>query len=108
MADLMGNAGFDAHGYRGAHKQSIAMATGYYACYGKYVGFKKTVTADNARVCSDYQQYIGQSVSGLEINIVMGAYRFPGNSLITELEATAKVAAGADLLDAIRFGHWRD
>jgi hypothetical protein len=107
-ADLMGNAGFDAYGYRGAHKQSIEMATGYYACYGKYVGFKKTVTADNARVCSDYQQYIGQSVSGLEINIVMGAYRFPGNSLITELEAAAKVAAGADLLDAIRFGRWRD
>ena len=108
MAELMENAGFDAYGYRGSHKQSIEMATRYYACYGKYVGFKKTVTADNARACPDYPQYIGQSVSGLEINLVMGAYRFPGNSLITELEAAAKAAAGADLLDAIRFGRWRD
>ena len=46
-------------------------------------------------------------MNGLEIDIVMGAYHFPGNSVITELEAAAK-AAGADLLDAIRFGQWRD
>jgi hypothetical protein len=66
MADLIENAGFDAYGYRGAHKQPIEIATQYYASYGKYVGFKKTVTADNARACSDYQQYIGQIVSGLK------------------------------------------
>jgi hypothetical protein len=108
MADLIENAGVDAYGYRGSHGQSIEMATQYYACYGKYAGFQKTVTADNARACSDYQQYTGQIVSGLGINIVMGAYRFPGNSVITELEAAAKVAAGADLVDAIRFGRWRD
>ena len=104
----MKNAGFDAFVYRGTHSQSIEMATQYYACYGKSSGFKKTVTADNARACSDYQQYVGQIVNGLEVDIVMGAYRFPKNSVITELERAAKAAAGADVLDAIRFGRWRD
>jgi hypothetical protein len=108
VADLMKNAGYNAFGYRGTHRQSIEMATEYYACYGKDVGFKKIVTADNARACPDYQQYIGQIVNGLETDIVMGAYRFPGNSVITELEPAAKAAAGADVLDAIRFGRWRD
>jgi hypothetical protein len=108
VADLMKNVGYDAFGYRGTHRQSIEMATEYYACYGKDVGFKKTVTADNARACPDYQQYIGQIVNGLETDIVMGAYRFPGNSVITELEPAAKAAIGADILDAIRFGRWRD
>jgi hypothetical protein len=108
MSELMKNAGFDALRYRGTHHQSIEMATHYYACYGKNVGFKKTATADNARACPDYRQYIGQIVNGLETDIVMGAYRFPGNSAITELEPAAKAAAGADVLDAIRFGRWRD
>jgi hypothetical protein len=108
MSVLMKNAGFDALRYRGTHQQSIEMATQYYACYGRDVGFKKTVTADNAHACPDYQQYIGQIVNGLETDIVMGAYRFPGNSVISELEAAAKAAAGADVLDPIRFGRWRD
>ena len=64
-----------------------------------YVGFKKTLTADNARACSDYQQYIGQIVSGLEVNVVMGARRFPQNTLIVELEAEAKAQAGPALLE---------
>jgi hypothetical protein len=108
MADLMKNAGYDAFVYRGTHCQSIEMATQYYACYGKNAGFKKTVTSDNARACPDYQQYVGQIVNGLEPDIVMGAYRFPGNSVITELEPAAKAAVGPDVLDAIRFGRWRD
>jgi hypothetical protein len=108
MSDLMKNAGFDALMYRGTHQQSIELATQYYACYGKNVGFKKTVTADNARACPDYQQYIGQIVNGLETDIVIGAYQFPGNTAISALEAEAKAAAGADLLDAIRYGRWRD
>jgi hypothetical protein len=108
VANLIKNAGFDAFGYRGTHRQSIEMATQYYACYGKNAGFKKTVSADNARACPDYQQYVGQIVNGLEPDIVMGAYRFSGNSEITELEPAAKAAAGADVLDAIRFGRWRD
>jgi hypothetical protein len=108
MSDLMENAGYDAFGYRGTHQQSVEMATQYYACYGENAGFKKSVTAENARACPDYQQYVGQIVNGLELDIVMGAYRFPGNSLITELEPAAKAAAGTDVLDAIRFGRWRD
>jgi hypothetical protein len=107
-ADLMKNAGYDAFAYRGTHRQSIEMATQYYACYGTTAGFKKIVTAENARPCSDYQQYIGQIVNGLEPDIVMGAYHFPGNSAITELETAAKAAAGPDVLDAIRFGRWRE
>jgi hypothetical protein len=82
--------------------------TQYYACYGKNAGFKKPVTADNARACADYQQYIGQIVNGLETDIVMGAYRFPENSAISELEPAAKAGLGADVLDAIRFGRWRN
>ncbi|HMK42675.1 MAG TPA: hypothetical protein VK445_00900 [Dissulfurispiraceae bacterium] len=107
-AELMRNAGFDAFAYRGTHRQSIEMAAQYYACYGKYVGFKKTVTADNARACPDYQQYIGQIVNGLETDIVMGAYYFPNNATINELEAAAKAGAGANLFDPLRFGRWRD
>jgi hypothetical protein len=108
MSDLMKNAGYDEIAYRGTHHQSIEMATQYYSCYGKTAGFKKTVTADNARACSDYKQYIGQIVNGLETDIVMGAYRFPENRAITETEAAAKAGAGANLIDALRFGRWRD
>jgi hypothetical protein len=108
LFDIMKNAGFDAYDYCGAHKQSIEMTTQYYACYGRYVGFGKTVTANNARSCPDYQQYVGQIVNGLGTDIVMGAYRFKDNAAITELEAAAKAAAGRYLLDAIRFGRWRD
>lgn len=108
MADIMKNAGFDAYDYRGAHQQSIEMTTEYYACYGKNVGFGKTVTANNARSCPDYRQYVGQIVNGLGTDIVMGAYRFPDNAAITEREAAARAAAGRYLLDPIRFGRWRD
>jgi len=108
MTDLMKKAGFNVLSYRGSHGQSVEMATDYYACYGKHVGFKKPVTADNARACPDYQQYIGQIVNGLETDIVMGAYHFPQDAAITELEATAKKGAGANLLDPLRFGRWRD
>ena len=109
MANIMHNAGIDAYDYRGAHKQSIEMATQYYACYGKCVGFEKTVTADNARACPDYQQYMGQIVNGLETDIVMGGYRFPENAPITSLEASAKEhLAHGQAIDAIRFGRWRD
>jgi hypothetical protein len=108
MAELLNNAGFDAYGYRGVHQQSIEMATEYYACFGGQVGFKKTVSGENGRACPDYLQYVGQIVSGLEIDIVMGAHRFPGNRTIAELEPAAKAAAGTDLLDPIRFGRWND
>jgi hypothetical protein len=109
-AEVLRIAGFDMYGYRGAHQQSIETATEYYACFAKYVGFKKTVTADNARACPNYQQYIGKVVNGVDPDMVIGAYRFPANAAITSLEAAAKVASstGPFSLDAIHFGKWRD
>jgi hypothetical protein len=108
MARIMKNAGFDAYGYGGLHKQSIEMATQYYACFGKYTGFGEKVTADNARSCVGYQQYIGQIVNGLGTDILMGAYRFPQNPAIVDAESGARKDARSELFDAIRFGHWRD
>ena len=107
MAEIMRNTGIDAYGYRGAHHQSIEIATEYYACYARYVGFKKTVTGDNARACPNYQQYVGKVVSGVEPVILMGGYRFSGNSVITELDAAAKAnIERSDVLDTLRFGKW--
>jgi hypothetical protein len=108
MADIMKNAGFDAYAYRGSHQQSIEMATHYYACYGKYVGFKKTVNAENGRACPDYQQYLGQIVNGLEVDLVMGAYRFPRDTTITEMDEAAKAELLRDPIDVIHFGRWMD
>lgn len=107
-AESLRIAGYDPYGYRGAHEQTIEMATQYYAGYGKYVGFGNTVTADNATSCPNYQQYIGKIVSDVETNIVIGAYRYPGNAGITEVEPAAKTAFLHDPLDTIRFGRWRD
>jgi hypothetical protein len=56
------------------------------------------VTADNGRSCVDYQQYIGQIVNGLGTDILMGAYRFPDNSAITEVEPGARKGFGHDQL----------
>jgi hypothetical protein len=44
-AEIMKNAGLNAYTYRGAHGQSLEMATRYYACFAKYVGFAKFITA---------------------------------------------------------------
>jgi hypothetical protein len=109
-AEILRIAGFDPYGYRGAHNQSIEMATQYYACYGKYVGFYKTVTADNARACSNYQQYVGKIVNDVDSPVLIGAYRFPKNDSITGVEAAARVAWSSTThsLDAIRFGRWRE
>jgi len=108
MTDLLKNAGFDTLGYRGTDSQSIEMAAQYCACYGKYVGFKKPVTAGNARACPNYQQYVGQIVNGLETGILMGAVHFPRNAAITELEVKARSGAGINLIDPLHFGRWRD
>jgi hypothetical protein len=106
--ELLKNAGFDAFAYRGPRGQTIQMAVDYYSCYGKTPGFKQKVTADNARACADYQEYIGQIVNGLETVVVMGAYHFPQDSLLSELDAAAKAGAGPNLLEPTRFGRWRD
>jgi hypothetical protein len=106
--DMLKNAGFDAFGYRGARGQTIELAADYYSCYGKYVGFKKTVTEENARACPDYQEYIGQIVNGLETADVMAAYHFPHDPLLNELDTPAKAGAGVNLIDPIRFGRWNN
>ena len=115
VAEIMKKAGIDAYGYRGRHRQSIELATQYYACFAKHVGFRKVVTPENGRDCPDFQQYVGQTVNDVDTVILMGAYRFPENVAITELDAAAKAekakASNASVLEAVdpvRFGHWRD
>jgi hypothetical protein len=109
-AEVLRIAGFDSYGYRGRHRQSIEMATGYYACLAKAAGFAKTLTAENAGACPDATQYFGKIVNGVDSNVVFGAYRFPSNHAITDMENSAKISAssGAFSLDAIFFGRWRD
>ena len=108
MAAIMKNSGFDAYAYRGPHQQSIQLSTQYYACYGKGAGFGKIVTPENSRSCADYQQYNGQIVNGLGTVILLGADQFPQDTTITALDAGAREDARREVLDAIRFGRWRD
>jgi hypothetical protein len=111
-AEVMRIAGFDSYGYRGQRGQSIEMALGYYACFGKGAGFGRTVTAGNSGSCPNAAQYVGRVVSGVDQNEAFGAYRFPGNNSITDVEAAAKIsasgAANTFSTDAILFGKWRD
>lgn len=107
-AEMFRIAGYGPYGYRGSHHQSVEMATQYYACFGKHPGLDETVTADNARACPDYQQYIGQVAHALEPVILIGSYRFPQNAAITELEGPARTNAAKSPIDVLRFGKWRD
>jgi hypothetical protein len=107
-AENLRGAGYNLYGYRGSHQQTIEMATQYYACYAQHVGFRNTITADNATACPDYRQYIGKVVDSVETNIVIGAYRFPTNAAITAVESAAKAALLRDPIDTARFGRWRD
>jgi hypothetical protein len=110
MAELMRIAGFDAYGYRGAHGQSIEMATQYYACYAKGAGFGKIVTPENSGSCPNAAQYYGKIVNGVDRMVTIGAYRFPNNRSLIEVDSDAKTASSsaAFALDAILFGKWRD
>lgn len=108
MATILSNSGYNFLTYKGMHDQSIELSTKYYACYGRYVGYGKKVTADNAKSCSNVDQYVGKIVENLPKVIIFGAYRFPRNAEITELEKSAKAAATIDLLDPIGFGLWND
>jgi hypothetical protein len=109
-AEILRNAGYDPYGYRGTHRQSIEMATAYYACYARSAGFYKTVTKDNSSSCPDAAQYYGKVVNGVDRFLTIGALRFPHNRAITSLAAEAKAASssGPFSLDAILFGKWRD
>ncbi|WP_338846320.1 hypothetical protein V8J88_21490 [Massilia sp. W12] len=105
-AAILQQAGFDAWGYRGAQQQSIGAAIAYYACYGKVVGFNKTVTAENAKSCPNHAQYVGKMVHGVESMVLLGSARYPKNAEITELEEAAR--KGRMVVDGVRFGMWRD
>jgi hypothetical protein len=109
-AEILRNSGLDAYGYRSAHGQSIEMATQYYACFAKYAGFAAMVTKDNSRQCPDARQYWGMVVNAVQPNILIGAYRFPQNQALTELEVPARAAfvKSSASLEPILFGKWRD
>jgi hypothetical protein len=109
-AELMRIAGLNAYAYRGAHGQSLEMATRYYGCFAKYAGFKKVITAENSTNCPDATQYLGVIVNGVEENVLIGAYRFPNDDALVALDAPAKASltSSAFLLEPILFGKWRD
>jgi hypothetical protein len=109
-AELMNNTGLNAYAYRGAHGQSLEMATRYYACFAKYTGFAKIITAENSNNCPDATQYLGVIVNGVEQNVLIGAYRFPDDDELVALDATAKavVARSPFSPEPILFGKWRD
>jgi hypothetical protein len=86
------------------------MATRYYACFAKYAGFQRIVTAVNSRPCPDAQEYFGSIVNGVAPNVLIGAYRFPNDGELTELDASAEVsfARSPFSLEPIMFGKWPD
>jgi len=109
-AEVLRIAGFDSYGYHGFHRQSIEMATEYYACLAKGAGFGRVVTAENSASCPDAAQYYGKIVNGEDRMMIIGALRYSNNKAITSVEAAAKVAASPGIfsLDAVLFGRWRD
>jgi hypothetical protein len=107
-AEILRIAGFDPYAYRGTHRQSIEMAIQYYACLAKGAGFYKTVTADNAGACPNASQYYGKLVNDVDRPVIFGAYRFPTDHAVTDLEAAARTASQPFPLDTLVFGRWRD
>lgn len=110
MAEILRAAGFDPYGYRSGHKQSIEMVADYYTCYAKSAGFYKEVTAQNSGSGPNAQQYYGKLVSGVDSNLLIGAYRYPNDRVIQAVLPAAKAAssAGAFSTDATLFGKWPD
>jgi hypothetical protein len=109
-AEILNGAGFRPYSYRGAKKQSLELPLDYYACFVKGAGFGAIVTADSAAGCANAPQYIGRKVEGAEVDFLIGAYRFPNDERITDLESQARSAGaeGPRSLDPILFGRWRD
>jgi hypothetical protein len=109
-SELMKNTGLNAYAYRGTHGQSLEMATDYYACFAKYAGFAKVITAENSSKCPDAQQYFGVIVNGVGENVLIGAYRFPNDEALIVLDAPAKAELVHSIfsLEPILFGKWRD
>jgi hypothetical protein len=108
-AEVLRISGFDPYAYRGRHNQSLEMAIQYYACFAKGAGFGKTVTSENSGSCLNSAQYVGKLVNEVDQLATIGAYRFPENASITNVEAAAKLSASSrEPPDAILFGKWRD
>lgn len=107
-AEIMRNAGFDPYAYRGTHSQSLETATRYYACFAKSAGFDKTITAENSRGCLDAREYLGSIVNGVQPTILIGEYRFPDDSTLTELDRPAKATFPNSpfSIEPIMFGKW--
>jgi hypothetical protein len=80
-------AGFDPYRYRG----SIEM--GHYACFARGARFYKAVTRDNLDPCPDAPQYNAQLISGVDGMVLIGAFLFPRNDLITAVESAANALA---------------
>jgi hypothetical protein len=110
--EIMRDAGFDAYGYRGRHRQSIEMAIGYYACLAKAAGFGKVVTAAIGDACPNAAQYYGKVVNDVDRMALVGAARFPRNPAIAAVEVDARASAASTVstfsTDALLFGKWRD
>jgi hypothetical protein len=105
-ADILEKAGLDGYGYRGAHQESIELATQYYATYAQHAGFNQVITSENAGTCPNSAQYLGKKATG-EANFIEGAYRFPDNHMIVSVEDAAKLSPHGPV-DPLRFGRWRN
>jgi hypothetical protein len=64
--------------------KSFESSPRYYACFGKTAGFRQTITAENAKVCPDVKQYVGKVVNGVDVNVVIGGYRFSNDATLME------------------------
>jgi hypothetical protein len=82
----------------------------YYACFAKHAGYYEVVTADNSGACPGAAQYYGNLVNGVDRMALVGAYYFPNNKSITEVEDAARTPASSGVFatDALLFGKWRD
>jgi hypothetical protein len=109
-SEVMKHAGFDGYSYRGAHGQSIELATDYYAQYGASAGFYGTVTLQNSAAIPDDEQYAGKVVNGLEINVLIGCRAFPDDATLSRLESAARSTflARPGPPDAVVFGKWQN
>jgi hypothetical protein len=88
----MKTTGLNAYAYRGARGQSLEMATRYDGCLANHAGLAKVITAENSGSCVDATQYLGAIVNGVELNVLIGAYRFPEDDDLIALDAPAQAA----------------
>jgi hypothetical protein len=66
------------------------------------------VTAERSGACPNAGQYYGKLINDVDRLVLFGAYRFPGDKSITEIEGPARLVSSKFLLDPVVFGRWRD